>query len=149
MVGGPFEFEFPTLISALRIATACDHLSLRAFTTKHLENVPLSGIQRISLSREFGFSSWKGPAYVELCEWDEAITKEEADVMGIDALVRVAKIREIKQRRRGRVVDATEQSQHDSPSPIQADEDPAPSGSKAFGPPRRNTAGEKGRKTGS
>ncbi|KAF8604194.1 hypothetical protein BDV93DRAFT_394233, partial [Ceratobasidium sp. AG-I] len=81
-------------ISTLRIATAYDHPNLRSFAIKHLESIPLSAIERIRLSREFSLNSWEGPAYIELCERDEAITKEEADVLGIDAFVRIAKIRE-------------------------------------------------------
>ncbi|KAF8604152.1 hypothetical protein BDV93DRAFT_606182 [Ceratobasidium sp. AG-I] len=146
VVDGPFEFDTPTLISALRIATAYDHPSLRAFATKHLESVSLTAIERIGLSREFGFSSWEGPAYVELCERDEAITKEEAGIMGIDAFVRVAKIREEEQRRRGRVVDAVEPSQDGSLSPVEADEDTSLTGSKTPSPPRKKSAKKKATK---
>lgn len=108
MVDGPFDFDPPTLISALRIATAYDHPNLRSFTIKHLESVSLSAIERICLAREFALTSWEGPAYIELCERDEAISKDEANILGIDAFVHVAKIREVEQRRRGRFVDTGE-----------------------------------------
>ncbi|KAF8596248.1 hypothetical protein BDV93DRAFT_528186 [Ceratobasidium sp. AG-I] len=106
VVEGPFEFDPSTLISALRIATIYDYPSLRTFAIRHLEKASLSAVDRIGLAREFGLPSWEEPAYVELCNRDEAITKQEARVLGLDAFVHVAKIREKEQRRRGKGVDA-------------------------------------------
>lgn len=137
MVDGPFEFEPPTLVSALRIATAYDHPNLRSFAIKHLESLPLSAIERICLAREFGLASWEGPAYIELCDRDQAITKEEANVLGIDAFVYVAKIREGEQRRRGRVIDAAKPAEEDSSSPAPADGESSPASSKTPSPTRK------------
>ncbi|KAF8604193.1 hypothetical protein BDV93DRAFT_606212 [Ceratobasidium sp. AG-I] len=137
VVDGPFDFEPSTLVSALRIATVYDHPNLRAFAIKHLESVPLSAIERIRLSREFGLISWEGPAYIELCERDEAITKEEANVLGMDAFVHVAKIREIEQRRRGRVLDAGESEGEDSFSNAGADSELSGDDNKPTGPTQK------------
>lgn len=110
VVEGPFHFDPITLTSALRIATTYDHPALRNFAIKHLENALLSAVERIRLAREFGLPSWEEPAYVELCNRDEAVTKEEASVLGLDAFVHVARIREKEQRRRGREVDCAAES---------------------------------------
>ncbi|KAF8593183.1 hypothetical protein BDV93DRAFT_529979 [Ceratobasidium sp. AG-I] len=111
IVEGPFEFDPVTLISALRVASIYDYPALRVFAIKHLERVPLSAVERIRLAREFGLSSWEEPAYVELCNREDAITKQEAGILGLDAFVHVAKIREKEQRRRGKDTDAvTERS---------------------------------------
>ncbi|KAF8604181.1 hypothetical protein BDV93DRAFT_555817 [Ceratobasidium sp. AG-I] len=137
VVDGPFNFDPPTLISALRIATAYDHPNLRSFAIKHLESVPLNAIERIRLSREFGLTSWAGPAYIELCERDEAITKEEANVLGIDVFVHVAKIREVEQRRRGRVVDGGEPVEGDGLSTAGTDVELSGGGNKPASPTQK------------
>ncbi|KAF8596241.1 hypothetical protein BDV93DRAFT_528178 [Ceratobasidium sp. AG-I] len=106
VVEGPFEFDQLTLASALRIATLYDYPTLRTYAIQHLEKTPLSAVERIRLAREFVLPSWEEPAYVELCNREEALTKEEASVLGMDAFVHVAKIREKEQRRRGKELDA-------------------------------------------
>lgn len=109
-----FAFDPVTLTSALRLATTYDYPALRVFAIKHLENASLSAVERIKLAREFNVLSWEEPAYIELCERDEAITMLEAAVLGLDAFVHVARIREKEQRRRGRDIDAaTEQEEFD------------------------------------
>lgn len=102
MLEGPFEFDYPVLLSALRIATAYDHPVLRAYAIGHLEKAELTAIERIKIAREFGMRSWEEPAYLELCARDEPITSEEASVLGMDSFVRLAGMREMEQRRRGR-----------------------------------------------
>ncbi|KAF8605115.1 hypothetical protein BDV93DRAFT_605604 [Ceratobasidium sp. AG-I] len=106
VIEGPLEFDTSVLTSALRIATAYDYPALRNFAIQNLEKAPLSAIERISLAGEFGLTSWEGPAYIELCNRDEAITTEEASILGINAFARVANIREREQRRRGKEIDA-------------------------------------------
>ncbi|KAF8593181.1 hypothetical protein BDV93DRAFT_529977, partial [Ceratobasidium sp. AG-I] len=106
IVEGPFNFDQSTLTSALRVANLFDYPTLRRFAIDHLEKTLLSAVERIRLAREFALPSWEEPAYVELCNREEAITKEEASVLGLDAFVHVAKIREKEQRRRGKDVDA-------------------------------------------
>jgi hypothetical protein len=110
---GPFTFDSQTLVSALRIATAYDYPTLRAYAIEHLEKAELSAIERIKIVREFKLASWEEPAYLELCERDEAITMDEASVLGLEAFVHVAGIREREQRRRGKEVDVREQGQGD------------------------------------
>ncbi|KAG8696263.1 hypothetical protein FRC11_000868 [Ceratobasidium sp. 423] len=102
MLEGPFEFDTPTLVSALHIATEYDYPALRKYAIRHLERAELTAIKRIELARKFGLASWEKPAYVELCSRDEAITEVEANILGMAAFVRVAKIREKEQRRRTR-----------------------------------------------
>ncbi|KAG8748456.1 hypothetical protein FRC10_003589 [Ceratobasidium sp. 414] len=100
-IEGPLEFDTGTLISALRIATAYDYPALQTFAINNLEKAHLSAIDRIRIAREFGFASWEAPAYVELCEREEPITEQEANVLGMNAFVQVARIREKEQRRKG------------------------------------------------
>lgn len=102
VIEGPFEFDAPVLISALRISSTYDYPDLRAFSINRLENISLSAIQRIELAREFQLASWEGPAYDELYVREEPISKEEARVLGIDAFAEVVKQREegnLKKRR--------------------------------------------------
>ncbi|KAF8596256.1 hypothetical protein BDV93DRAFT_418126, partial [Ceratobasidium sp. AG-I] len=80
--------------SALLLATRYDHPTLRTFAIAKLENAKLSAIERIRVAREFNIPSWEEPAYLELCEREEAITISEAGVLGLEAVVQVAKIRE-------------------------------------------------------
>ncbi|KAG9085349.1 hypothetical protein FRC07_013393, partial [Ceratobasidium sp. 392] len=100
-IDGPPDFDPVTLISALRLATTYDYPALRTFAISNLENAQLSAIERILIAREFEFTSWEEPAYVELCERDEPITEQEANALGVNVFVQVARIREKEQRRRG------------------------------------------------
>ncbi|CAE6500703.1 unnamed protein product [Rhizoctonia solani] len=93
-VEGPFSFETPILISALRIATAYGYDGMRAFAIQHLEKVSLDAIQRIQLAREFGLSSWEDPAFKELSERESAITEGEAQVLGFATFAKLAQARE-------------------------------------------------------
>lgn len=108
VVEGPFEFDHVTLTSALLLATKYQYPALRAFAITKLENAALSAVERIRLARDFGIPSWEEPAYLELCERDEALTMAEAGVLGLEAVVHLGRIREKEQRRRGREVDAVE-----------------------------------------
>jgi hypothetical protein len=101
IIEGSIDFDPPTLISALRIATAYDYPALRAFTINKLEKTSLSAIERIRIAREFRFTSWEAPAYVELCGRDEAISEDEANMLGMSAFVQVARMQEKEQRRKG------------------------------------------------
>ncbi|KAF8592836.1 hypothetical protein BDV93DRAFT_517049, partial [Ceratobasidium sp. AG-I] len=96
----PSEFDSLILTSALRLATTYDYPALRTFAIKRLQEASLSAVDRIRLAREFALASWEEPAYIELCERDEAITTSEAGILGLDAFVHLAKIREKEQRRR-------------------------------------------------
>lgn len=95
-----------TLTSALRLATTYEYPALRAFAIKRLEVANLSAINRIQLAREFNLPSWEETAYTQLRDRDAPITMSEASVLGLEAFVLVARIREKEQRRRGRVIDA-------------------------------------------
>ncbi|CAE6470864.1 unnamed protein product [Rhizoctonia solani] len=102
---GPFEFDTPTLVSALHVATDYEYPALRDYAIRLLERAELPAIKRIEIARRFGLPSWEEPAYWDLCNRDESITEEEASILGISAFVRVANIREKEQRRRGREID--------------------------------------------
>jgi hypothetical protein len=132
VVDGPFEFDPQVLTSALRIATAYDYPGLRTFAIANLEKVSLSAVERIRLAREFGLASWEGPAYAELHERDEAITIEEATVLGLDAFVRVAKAREQELRRKDKDADPIDkrgaEAAEGQQGNIKADENSVPPG---------------------
>jgi hypothetical protein len=64
----------------------------------------LTAIDRIRLSDEFLLPSWEKPAFTELCQRANAITPSEAQVLGMDRFVEIARIREAEQRRQ--VVDS-------------------------------------------
>jgi hypothetical protein len=121
-------------VSALRIATTYDYPALRAYAIEHLEKAELSAIERIKIAREFKLASWEEPAYLELCERDETITMEEVGVLGLEAFVHVAGIREKEQRRRGKEVDARGQGRclagadprHSGPANTLTEGDPLP-----------------------
>ncbi|QRV87944.1 hypothetical protein RhiJN_15962 [Ceratobasidium sp. AG-Ba] len=95
------DFDPAILVSTSRIATVYDYPALCTFAITRLENAQLKAIERIQIAREFRLTSWEIPAYEELCGRDEPITNDEAAILGIDAFVHVAKIREREQRRRG------------------------------------------------
>ncbi|CAE6456688.1 unnamed protein product [Rhizoctonia solani] len=107
-IEGPFKFDTPVLISALRIASAYGFDNLRAFAIQHLEKLSLAAIQRIQLAREFGLSSWEDPAYKELSEREKALTEEEAQVLGFSAFARVAQEREGVTLKRGKALGVQE-----------------------------------------
>ncbi|KAF8596260.1 hypothetical protein BDV93DRAFT_563547 [Ceratobasidium sp. AG-I] len=115
VVEGPFEFDHATLTSALLLATKYHYPALRTFAITKLENAALSAVERIRLAREFDIPLWEEPAYLELCERDEAITMSEAGILGLEAVVHVAKIREKEQRKRGKEVDAAEEIKGQEP----------------------------------
>ncbi|KAG8762150.1 hypothetical protein FRC11_010844, partial [Ceratobasidium sp. 423] len=82
---GPFEFDTSTLISTLHIATEYEYPALRNYVIRHLEQVELTAIKRIEIARKFNLPSWEKPAYVDLCNRDEVITEEEANILGMAA----------------------------------------------------------------
>ncbi|KAF8707556.1 BTB/POZ domain, partial [Rhizoctonia solani] len=104
VIDGPLSFNVPILISALRISSVYGFNNLRAFAIQHLEKMSLVPIQRIQLAREFGLSSWEGPAYKELSDREKAITEEEAQVLGFAAFTKVAREREEAMLKRGKVL---------------------------------------------
>lgn len=74
-----------------------DYPALHTFAIKRLQDASLSAVDRVRFACEFGLSSWEEPAYVELCERDEAITMVEAKVLGLKALVKLARIQDMEQ----------------------------------------------------
>ncbi|KAJ1310937.1 hypothetical protein OPQ81_009449 [Rhizoctonia solani] len=103
LIKGPFEFDAPTLVSALRIATAYDYPQLREFCIDRLNTSNISAVQRIKLACEFGLSDWDESAFRELVARDEAITKEEAKEIGVDRFEEIARAREEMQRKKGAI----------------------------------------------
>ncbi|KAF8605205.1 hypothetical protein BDV93DRAFT_543740 [Ceratobasidium sp. AG-I] len=104
VVDGPFKFDAPVLISALRVSSVYDYPALRTFCIKQLEGVSLSAIKRIQLAREFQLTAWEGPAYDELYHREQAITKEEAQILGVAAFVEVARVREEEKLKKGKEI---------------------------------------------
>jgi hypothetical protein len=75
---------------------------LRAFSIQHLENAALNAIHRIQLAREFNLTAWEGLAYDELSKRDSALTDEEAQVLGVAALAKLARAREEEMLKKGK-----------------------------------------------
>ncbi|CAE6493029.1 unnamed protein product [Rhizoctonia solani] len=97
--------------------------ALREYCIQHLETLELDAVKRIEIAREFHLPAWEGPAYHELGARDEPITREEAKIIGLDAFVCIAEMREKEQRRRRDEVDAIaqdrmvrDQPQEDTPT---------------------------------
>lgn len=107
---GPFEFDSSTLVSVLRIATLYYYPALRVNAIKHLEQAQLAAVEHIKIGREFGLTPWESGLH-ELCMSDEVIEMEEASVLELDNVVRIAKIQEKEQRRRGEKINARTQGQ--------------------------------------
>ncbi|CAE6469548.1 unnamed protein product [Rhizoctonia solani] len=103
VIKGPFEFDAPTLVSSLRIATAYNYPKLREFSIDRLESSSLSVVQRIVLAREFGLEDWDASAFQELVARPEPLGKEEAREIGMDRFEEVVRAREEMQRKRGAV----------------------------------------------
>ncbi|KAG8682725.1 hypothetical protein FRC11_014490 [Ceratobasidium sp. 423] len=101
LVKGPFEFDGPTLVSALRIATAYEYPELRKFSIDKLGASSLTPLQRIQLAREFDLTAWDESAFHELATRDEPITKEEAKGLGFEKFEELAKAREEEKRKKG------------------------------------------------
>lgn len=106
MIKGPFEFDAPTLVSALRIATANDYPELRKFSIERLEKWSLLAIQRIELARDFDLTAWKDSAYKGLWTREEVIKNEEARVLGTDMMEEVAKAQEEENHKRKKEIGA-------------------------------------------
>ncbi|KAF8761768.1 hypothetical protein RHS01_00464 [Rhizoctonia solani] len=85
VIDGPFSFDAPILISALRISSVYGFNNLRAFAIQHLEKMSL------------------GPAYKELSDREKAITEEEAGA-GIRCFYQMAREREEAMLKRGKVL---------------------------------------------
>ncbi|KAH7344484.1 hypothetical protein B0J17DRAFT_635609 [Rhizoctonia solani] len=94
----PVNLSYEVLVSAARISTIYDYPTLRAFCIKQLEELPLDAIERFRIGRALDLKSWEERAYQELSERDEAITKEEMLVLGVDAYFQVASMRDTRQK---------------------------------------------------
>lgn len=99
VVSGPPKFDTNTLISTLRIATVFNYPELREFAISSLEKSDIMPIDRIQLSDELSLPQWEKPAFTELCQRVEPISISEAQVLGIERLTHIARVRETEQRR--------------------------------------------------
>ncbi|KAH7345361.1 hypothetical protein B0J17DRAFT_639598 [Rhizoctonia solani] len=111
IITGPFGFTLHTLISTLRVASVFEYHALRDYCVQRLEALELDVVKRIEIAHEFRLTAWENPAYRELGMRDEPITREEAKIIGLDAFVTIAEVREKEQRRRGKEIDAMEVEQ--------------------------------------
>ncbi|KAJ1311823.1 hypothetical protein OPQ81_010284 [Rhizoctonia solani] len=112
VIAAPFVFSSRTLVSALRVATIYEYYALREYCIQYLDTLELGAIKRIEIAREFQLLTWEEQAYHELGMRDEPITVAEAKIIGLNAFVRIAEIREKEQRRKGREVDALDRGQN-------------------------------------
>ncbi|KAG8744405.1 hypothetical protein FRC10_010183 [Ceratobasidium sp. 414] len=94
VIDGPSKFDVETLTSALCTATEYGYPALRDFAIKGLEEASLGAAERLSLACRFNLASREGPAYKELCERDEPITQEEADILELSTFTNLAEARE-------------------------------------------------------
>ncbi|KAG8727818.1 hypothetical protein FRC11_012398, partial [Ceratobasidium sp. 423] len=104
LIKGPFEFDGPTLVSSLRLATAYEYPELRKFSVDNIDRLGASAfspIQRIQLAREFDLTTWDESAFQELATRDEPITKEEARELGFEKFQELAQAREDVKWKRG------------------------------------------------
>ncbi|CAE6463428.1 unnamed protein product [Rhizoctonia solani] len=104
LIKGPFEFDGPTLVSSLRLATAYEYPELRNFSVNNIDRLGASAfspIQRIQLAREFDLTTWDESAFQELATRDEPITKEEARELGFEKFQELAQAREEVKWKRG------------------------------------------------
>lgn len=104
VIAGPFEFEPSVLISALRMASIYDYSALRAYSIDRLEKARLGPVQRITLAREFGLTSWEEPAFEELYKREDALTDEEAEILGVISFAKVARMREGEKLKQGKEI---------------------------------------------
>ncbi|KAJ1310941.1 hypothetical protein OPQ81_009453 [Rhizoctonia solani] len=104
VIDGPFHFEPTILVSALRISTAYDFPNLRSYAIGELEKASLGAIQRIQIAQEFGLVSWEAPAYSELSKREDALTSEEAQILGFSAFAAIAQAREEESLKRGKTL---------------------------------------------
>ncbi|CAE6537350.1 unnamed protein product [Rhizoctonia solani] len=106
-VAAPFVFRPQTLVAALRVATVYEYYALRHYCIQYLETLDskMDVAERILIARELHLPVWEEHAHRELETRDEPITEAEAAIIGLDAFVRIAGIREKEQRRRGKEVD--------------------------------------------
>ncbi|CAE7069250.1 unnamed protein product, partial [Rhizoctonia solani] len=98
-IDGVPDFSSSTLTSTLRIASLFDYPALRKFAISKLEEMNMPAIQRIQLSDEFTLPSWETPAFSELCSRKESISQAEAEILGMNRFVEIARIRETERAR--------------------------------------------------
>ncbi|CAE7096700.1 unnamed protein product [Rhizoctonia solani] len=95
------QFNSATLTKALRVATLYGCLDIREYAISELEKrFTFLPIVRIRMSDEFKLPAWEKSALIELCRRIEPITGEEANVLGVDRLAAISRIREAEQRRK-------------------------------------------------
>ncbi|CAE7147122.1 unnamed protein product [Rhizoctonia solani] len=95
----PPKFDGQTLISTLRVASLYQNPDLRDFSISQLQSeFYIAPIYRIALSDELAIPGWEAPAFLELCRRPEALSQDEASILGIARTVEVARVREAEQR---------------------------------------------------
>ncbi|KAI0694139.1 hypothetical protein BC835DRAFT_1415524 [Cytidiella melzeri] len=57
-------------------------------------------VQKITLANKYNIPQWLPPAFLELCKRDEPIADAEAETLGLFAVVRIARARELARERR-------------------------------------------------
>lgn len=81
--------------SILHLATRWEFESIRLLAIKFLEDLPMSSVEKIDLSRKFEIASrWTLTAYAELCARPEALTIQEGRSLGLETAMRISQLRE-------------------------------------------------------
>ncbi|KEP52350.1 BTB/POZ domain protein [Rhizoctonia solani 123E] len=85
------EPEASLIIPAFRLANMWNFSDLRAFLLPLAEK-HLSDIDKILFAREFDIKDWLAPAHIRLCQRQEKITTEEAQKLGVNSLLLIARL---------------------------------------------------------
>ncbi|CAE6451058.1 unnamed protein product [Rhizoctonia solani] len=83
--------EASLIIPAFRLANMWNFSDLRAFLLPLAEK-HLSDIDKILFAREFDINDWLAPAHVRLCQRQEKLTAEEAQKLGVNSLLLIARL---------------------------------------------------------
>ncbi|KAF8598502.1 hypothetical protein BDV93DRAFT_561213 [Ceratobasidium sp. AG-I] len=83
------------IIPAFRLANMWNFADLRTYLLPLAEKV-LGDIDKIVFAREFDVKDWLAPAHTRICQRTEALTSEEAKKLGIESLLLILRIREVR-----------------------------------------------------
>lgn len=81
--------------SILTLAIQWNFQSIKNLAIDHLSSIA-SPVEQIMLGRRFNILEWLGNAYAQVCWRNEALTIEEGQLLGIKDVVKIAAIRQGK-----------------------------------------------------
>jgi hypothetical protein len=92
------DFEFPSdsWAEVLNVSTAMNMPKIRERAIEQIEKAdpPVEASKRVSLAHQFQVEKWLRPAYYEMIQRTEPMTKEEVEAMGIETSMKVVKARD-------------------------------------------------------